>query len=401
MGAGGPDEILIAGGGIGGLTTALSLARRGIACHVIEQRPAFSEHGFPEDGAGIQIGPNGTRILASLDIADALRPLVGVPHSLRVLDGRSGQPLAELPLGQSTADRHGAPYWVAHRGDLHGTLEAAALNEPLIRMTLSAAVTSARQTMDGVGIELDGAPPVPGRALVAADGIWSRLRSANFDPTPPRFERKSAARTVILRSDAPAGLRANVTMAWLAPGAHVVHYPIRGGREIAIVVIVSEDTASRDWSTDVLPAWVAGHARGFHPSLRQLLDAGTAWRKWSLHTLPVPSRLAAGRMALLGDAAHPVLPFLAQGGVMAIEDAAVLAREVAVTPGDLPAAFERYQRARIPRVAKVAAASRRNGEIYHLGGAMAGARNMAMRALGGRRIVEGYDWLYGWRLPGE
>lgn len=393
MGGSRSGEILIAGGGIGGLSLALSLAKRGLACHVFEQRDGFSG-----EGAGIQIGPNGTRLLAALDIMDALRPLAGVPHCLRVLDGETARPLAEMPLGQSLADRHGAPYWVAHRSDLHGTLEAAVLRDPLIRLSMATAVSDVQQGSDRIAIET-GAGRYEGRALIAADGIWSKLRAAHFDPVPPRFEGKSAARSVIARSDAPAGLRTNATMAWLAPGAHVVHYPIRGGREIAIVVIVSEDGESRDWSAEVVPGWVADRTRGFHPSLRQLLAVPADWRKWSLHTLPPPSRIAAGRIALLGDAAHPVLPFLAQGGVMAIEDAAVLAREISSADGDIPAALVRYQNARLPRVAKVAAASRRNGEIYHMGGAMAVARNLSMRALGGRRIIAGYDWLYGWRLP--
>ncbi len=394
MGGAGPGDVLIAGGGIGGLTLALSLAKRGIPCHVFEQRESF-----PDEGAGIQIGPNGTRILTELDITDALRPMAGVPHNLRVLDGETARQLAELPLGHTLAERHGAPYWVTHRRDLHGTLLAAALREPSIRITMATAVSNLRQDAEAVAIDAGGTH-LEGRALVAADGIWSKLRTAHFDPTPPHFEKKSAARAVISRTDAPSGLRANATMAWLAPGAHVVHYPIRGGREIAIIVIVSEDAESRDWSTDVVPGWVAEHTRGFHTSLQQLLSVPTDWRKWSLHTLPPPKRIADGRLALLGDAAHPVLPFLAQGGVMAIEDAAVLAREIAAAGHDIREAFARYQQNRIPRVSKVAASSRRNGEIYHMGGAMAVARNLSMRALGGRRIIEGYDWLYGWRPPG-
>lgn len=388
-------DILIAGGGIGGLTLALSLAKRGIACQVFEQRDSV-----PHEGAGIQIGPNGTRILASLDVADALRPLAGVPHCLRVLDGESGRPLTEMPLGQSIADRQGAPYWVAHRSDLLGTLEAAARREPLIRIKMGAGVTGVQDASDRV-IADTGDARHEGAALIAADGIWSKLRAAHFDPTRPKFEGKCAARAVIARSDAPSGLRANATMAWLAPGAHVVHYPIRGGRDIAIIVIVSEDAENRDWSTEVVAEWVTSRTRGFHTSLQQLIAVPKDWRKWSLHSLPPPSRIAAGRVALLGDAAHPVLPFLAQGGVMAIEDAAVLARDIAAAHGDIPAALARYQHERIPRVTRVAAASRRNGEIYHMGGVMAVARNVAMRTLGGRRIIDRYDWLYGWRPPSD
>lgn len=386
------DPILIAGGGIGGLAAALALARLGLASHVLESRADLDD-----EGAGIQVGPNGTRILAALDVADIIRPLAGAPDAIRVLDGASARLLAELPLGAAIAARHGAPYWVAHRSDLHAALLSRATAEPLIE--ISTGITVVRGTTDQHGVRADAESGLSyrGRALIAADGIWSRVRATSFDPTPPSFALRSAARTVIPRDRAPPGLDANATFAWLAPGAHFVHYPVRAGREIAVVVIVADATASRDWGAAALPDWVAERTAGFHASLRGLIGAAASWRKWSLHTLPAPTRVAAGPVALLGDAAHPVLPFLAQGAVMALEDAIVIAREAAATPDDMRAAFARYERARLPRVARVAAASRRNGEIYHLGGALAAARNGAMRALGGRRIIAGYDWLYGWR----
>jgi salicylate hydroxylase len=386
-------EILIAGGGIGGLAAALALARSGVPVHVLEERAAF-----PEEGAGIQIGPNGVRILRALGVADKLAPLAGVPDSIRVGDGRSGRPLAELPLGDVIAERHGAPYWVAHRSDLHAALLAGVRGAPLARLTTDATVTGAAVVPGAVEAITRSGTVHRGHGLVAADGVWSRLRTALFDPTPPRFQFRSAARTVLPRTAATGSLALNATYAWLTPGAHVVHYPVRCGREIAVVVVVSEERASRDWSAEVLPAWVAERTRLFHPALRGMLAAAPQWRKWSLHALPVPASIAKGPVALLGDAAHPVLPFLAQGGVMALEDAAVLAREIAASPAEVPLAFARYQTARLQRVARVASASYRNGQIYHLGGPMAAARNATMQLMGGRRLIESYDWLYGWRV---
>lgn len=389
---GSETPLLIVGGGIGGLAAALALARHGLSSSVLEQRATFSD-----EGAGIQIGPNGMRILDELGVADALRPLAGVPDAIRVLDGPTARPLAELPLGDAISSRHAAPYWVAHRSDLHAALLSRANTEPLVRVTTGATVLRVAIGAGEVTAETSSGATHRGGALIAADGLWSRIRDSVLDLAPPVFEGRSAARTVLPREAAPQALRHNATYAWLAPGAHVVHYPVRGGRDIAVVVIATERMASRDWSADVDPDWVTVRTADFHTSLRELLAAAKSWRKWSLYALPIPTRMTLGPIALLGDAAHPVLPFLAQGGVMAIEDAAVIAREIAATPEDAAAAFGRYERQRLRRVAQVAAASRRNGQIYHLGGALAVARNAAMTMLGGRRIIESYDWLYGWR----
>lgn len=396
--------ILIAGGGIGGLATALALARRGIASHVLESRPAFAA-----EGAGIQIGPNGTRILTELGLAEALSPHVARPASIRVLAGETARSIVELPLGPWIAARHGSPYWVAHRSDLHRALLSNAEASPLITITLNAAACKLGRTANGVAVEMrssGSAPTTPalsgaeGRGLIAADGLWSDFRSTMFDVAPPRFDNRSAARAIVSTCDAPPSLRAETTFVWLAPGAHVVHYPVRGGREIAVVVIATATEANRDWSQSLTAARVLDRTRTFNPQLNRLLEAAAGWRSWSLHTLPPPKRISDGLVALLGDAAHPILPFLAQGGVMALEDAAVIARELAASPGDVASAFARYQRARLSRIARVAHASRRNGQMFHLGGGLAIARNTAMRALGGASIMAAYDWLYGWQDAG-
>lgn len=389
--------LLIAGGGIGGLAAALALARRGIASHLIEARPAFDD-----EGAGIQLGPNATRILSHLGAADSLREMAGQPDDIRVLDGATARSLVVLPLGAWIAARHGAPYWVVHRSDLHGALLAQARRTPLIRLSMGSGVMPSLdhgRPGEGVVVRTDQGHSYAGRGLVAADGLWSRLRTAVFSDQPLEFTGRCAARTVIATADAPPALRANATFVWLAQGAHVVHYPVRSGRAIAVVVIVTETEATRDWSRAVPGDWIADRTLGFHGRLRELLGAAAMWRKWSLHALPALPPMSSGVVALLGDAAHPILPFLAQGGALALEDAIVLADCAATQPSDLTAAFARYATLRRGRAQSVAAASRRNGQVYHLGGAAAAARNMAMPLLGGRRIMTGYDWLYGW--PGR
>lgn len=386
-------SLLIAGGGIAGLSTALALARRGIPSQVVERRMPGAE-----DGAGIQLGPNATRILADLGVADLLASDVGIPDLVRVRDGSTARVLAELPLGSWIALRHGAPYWVAHRADLHAALTAAARRQPLIAIDWGSQIEGAE--LDGPTIHLrrTGQPSHAADALVIADGLWSPLRTALIDPAIPAFSHRSAARTVIPAADAPRALRENATGVWLAKGLHAVHYPVRAGREIALVVIVVEPGTSREWSREIEPAWVADRTAGVHATLRALIAAAPQWRKWSLSTLRSPLTMARGPIALAGDAAHPVLPFLAQGGGMAIEDAATLASELAASPEDPRSAFARYESRRVARVVHVASASQRNGHVYHLSGAAALARNAAMRALGGERIMKGYDWLYGWRV---
>lgn len=384
--------VVIVGGGIGGLATALALARKGIGCHVLERRPVFHE-----EGAGIQIGPNGTRILRALGVADALRPHVGVPEALSVRDGRSGAEIARMPLGRWITMRHGAPYWVAHRKDLHAALVQAARAEPLIAISLGFDASEAAIDGSNVAVATDSGEAWTGRALIAADGIWSPLRTLLIDPTRPRFAGKSAARSVVAMDDLPAEFHRNETTLWLFSDAHVVHYPVSGGAELAIIVVLKDDHDSSDWSAPVPPFWIQQNMPECTEPLQALVLAAPAWKRWALHTLPVPKRWTRGPVALLGDAAHPVLPFFAAGAVMALEDAAVLADALARQPDDVAAALRAYERARRPRVVNVARASRRNGGIYHLAGPAAAARNFVLRHVPAHRLMAHYDWLYGWR----
>jgi salicylate hydroxylase len=389
-----PDRtILIAGGGIGGLATALALAKRGRASHVLERRAAFDD-----DGAGIQIGPNGTRILADLGVASALGAIAAKPDGLRVMDGTDGRLLTRLPLGAWIEARHSAPYWSLHRADLHTALLGAVQRSPLVRLSMGTAIEDAVSGTNDVAIGTAGGSRLQGEALIVADGLWSTLRSKLFKAPPLTFAGKCALRAVIPADLRPTGIAANDIHIWLSPGAHVVHYPIRAGREIAIVVILQGQDAGQTWGTDVLPAAVTSRTADFPDDLRQLLAQPARWRRWSLFRAPRSGSWIDGRIALLGDAAHPILPFLAQGGVMALEDAVTLAGVLAPAAQDRsPQALMSYQSARRSRTVRVARASKRNGDIYHLSGLFAAARNAALTSGSPERMIARYDWLYGWK----
>ena len=386
-----PPPILIAGGGIGGLALALALARTGSSSAVLEQRDAFATA-----GAGIQLGPNGVRVLQRLGVAQALRPLVGEPEAIRVHDGRTGRILATLPLGAWIAARHGAPYWVAHRGDLHGALLAAAAAEPRIALRPGFALASLAQTEEGVQATSAGGETVAGRALVGADGLWSSVRQAVCPSLLPQFVGATATRTVIPAAEA-GRLAAPVVGLWLTPGVHVVHYPVRGGAEIAVVVIAREDWQGRDWEAEADRTLLLAQIGGFHASLTEVLARVPQWRKWALYRLPPLPRWSAGRVTLMGDAAHAMLPYLAQGGVLALEDAVVLSACLDAHPEDEPGALRAFEARRRRRASRVQATSLRQGRIYHLRPPLMWARDAVLHLVPGAWLMAGYDWLYGWQ----
>jgi salicylate hydroxylase len=384
-------EVLIVGGGIAGLAAALALARSGIASHVLEQRQEPAE-----EGAGIQIGPNGTRILAALGVATILAPHVGIPTAIAVHDGLTGRELTRLPLGKWIAERHGAPYWVAHRGDLHAALLERANAEPLVRITMNFSVTNSTETDgDATALTVDKRR-ASGIALIGADGLWSRVRSEHFDTSSPQPIGRSAARAILPADDVPNAFRESVTGVWMAPDVHIVHYPVRANSEIAIVVIYSNKRTNLGWGTSVRPVVVHEQVARFAEPIRGLIRGICQWRQWSLFSRNPLHHWTKGRIALMGDAAHPVLPYLAQGAVLALEDAEALAAKLACDPNDLAAALRSYEVSRRRRTMRVAAASRRNGQLYHLSGALAMARDIALRILPGDRLMASYDWLYDW-----
>jgi salicylate hydroxylase len=387
------EPVLIAGSGIAGLATALALARRGIPSRLLEQREQLSEA-----GAGIQIGPNGVRVLEALGVASRLRAHVSLPEEI-VVHHAAGRVLTRMPLGNWIAERQGAPYWVAHRGDLQAALLARTRETGGITLDMGFSVTEIVDHGDHVAVRASSGATARGSVLIGADGIRSQVRTALAPGAQLKFSGKAASRALISPDNAAALGDPSSMGVWLAAGAHVVHYPIAAGTQFAVVAIVPDDRMTDDWAATNDWAALEPHLAAFAPALRAVLARATEWRRWALFEADPLTNLARGRVALAGDAAHPVLPFLAQGGVMALEDAMVLADVLAAEPGDPVGALKVYEAARRARVNAIVATSRQNGRIFHLAGPAAVARNLAMAAVPATRLMARYDWVYGWRPP--
>jgi salicylate hydroxylase len=389
--------ILIAGAGIGGLTAALALVREGYRIIIAEQADSLSDV-----GAGIQLSPNATRVLNALDLGPRLKDRAVVPDGVSVRHARSGSEIVFMTLGHGVQFRYGAPYWTLHRGDLQAALLGAVADQPDISLRLGAKLDDFAIHTHGVTAQLRTTPDVTEErviGLIGADGLWSATRERLGDKTRPRFRNRTAWRAMVPASMVPDQFRRPVTWLWLGQNAHLVHYPVRGGTLINIVAIVRDR-----WNE---PGWSARGAREellrrfskaeWAQDARDLLAMPESWLKWALFDRETAGFPGQGPVTLLGDAAHPMLPFLAQGAAMAIEDAAVLARSLGSSVDDPQAAMRQYEAMRKNRVHRVQRAARANSRNYHLSGPSVVARNLAMRWLGGERLRARYDWIYDWR----
>ena len=373
-----------------GLAAALALHARGRSVLVIERRADENS-----EGAGIQIGPNGVAVLRQLGLADAVAMHAGVPGAIRVHDGASGRPLTELPLGAWIETRHGAPYWVVHRADLMRVL-IKAVRAAGIEIRSGHSWSGAVETADGVDITMSDSARVPGAALIGADGLWSGVRQAHFDSAAPSLTGRAAARALI-DIDAADGIDAEVISVWMARGAHVVAYPVRAGRMLNLVVIAPSEHVVERWSEPVSVDDILRRVAGFTPSLSRVLAAAAPWRQWPLMTRAPLSTFARGRIAVVGDAAHPMLPFLAQGAVMALEDSIALADCLHESHDDVVAGLHAFSHARVARTRRVVDTAAQQGRIYHLSGVARLARDMSLRVMPPSLLMARYDWLYGAR----
>jgi salicylate hydroxylase len=359
-------NVIIAGGGIGGLTAALALAQRGFRAVVLDQASTLEE-----TGAGIQLSPNASRVLIGLGLEQRLIANAVVPEAVEIRAAR-GQILARIPLGDDAAERYAAPYWVTHRGDLQAVLIEAVRANPDIALTLGTRVEDFVVHGNGVTVACRHGPnpaDETGIALICADGLWSRLRLRLGHRDKPAFRRRVAWRALIPAASVAPYVCTEVVQLWLGQGAHLVHYPVKLGTLINVVAIVDDDR----WQE---PGWNEPGAREeiiarFSSKLwaapaRELIAQPERWHKWALYDLPPIRKWGDGPVTMLGDAAHPMLPFLAQGAAMAIEDGFVLAREVSLSPDDLNAALQRYEAIRRPRTGKVQLAARTQANIFHL-----------------------------------
>ncbi|MFZ5689639.1 MAG: FAD-dependent monooxygenase [Pseudomonadota bacterium] len=390
--------ILIAGAGIGGLTAALALTRAGYRVVVVEQAQALSDI-----GAGLQLSPNATRILQDLGVADRLAATAVVPEGLSIRSARSGREIAYMPIGRAMEFRYGAPYWVLHRGDLQTALADAAAEQPDIVLRLGTRLEDLAIHAHGITAQLRDARGIVTEervpALIGADGLWSATRARLNDKAKPVFRERTAWRAIVPAASVAADLRRPVTRLWLGQNAHLVHYPVRGGTLINIVAIVADRWNAPGWSTPGTRDELLRHfTRGrWAKEARDLVEKPDSWVKWALSDLGDISFPERGPATLVGDAAHAMLPFLAQGAAMAIEDAAVLARCLPSPGGDPEPGLRRYEAIRRGRVRRVQQEARANSRTYHMSGAAALARNVAMQMMGGERLRARYDWIYDWR----
>jgi salicylate hydroxylase len=381
--------VLIAGAGIGGLSTAIALGRAGINATVLE-RSTFAE----ESGAGIQLGPNATRILRSLGVLDVLLPQTFRPEAIWLFDGLSGRRLATVPLGDHAEQRYGAPYLTLHRADLHAGLRTAA--EAASAVSLSSGFdVSDIEARDGITIaNLDGTT-IEGSSLIGADGLWSTVRKWVAPEAVLSYAGATAFRTLLPRKGLPAPFSAPVIGLWLSPKAHLVHYPVRAGGALNVVAVTAGGRKAQGWNQTADPSSLLSGFTRWCKESKSLLERAEGWRAWSLFSLPALPRWSRGAVTLVGDAAHPVLPYLAQGAAFAIEDAAMLAKYFAAGRNDPATAFHTYENARRPRATRLQNTARRLGRIYHLRGPARLARNTALGLRSETATLRQFDWLYG------
>jgi len=377
--------ILIAGGGIGGLTAALCLGRQGYEVSLFEQTPEFSEV-----GAGIQLSPNCTRVLHDLGLEDSLRARAFLPKGTQFRHWRTGKVITESALGDKVVERYGLPYYHIHRGDLLRVLVEAAEQAPNIELHSSAPVRSFSQ--DDNGVKLSVADAVhEGDLLVGADGIHSVVRASLWGDEKPRFTGNVAWRALVPVDRLPDGLIRPMSTVWWGPHKHFVHYYVRGGDLVNCVCVVEkEGWEVESWTELGEHGELKSDFAGWHGDIQQLIDNADkdSLFKWALYDRAPMSQWGMGRVTLLGDACHPTLPFLAQGAAMAIEDSAVLAGCLG-NGVEIPASLQRYEDLRRERTAGIQNGSRRNARVFHLTGikawlrnrAAGSARNRAMEAL--------------------
>lgn len=390
-----PPHVVIVGAGIAGLTAALALDGYGIRSTVLERSARLGEV-----GAGIQLSPNASRVLLSLGLGDRLRRTAVEPDAL-VVRNASGDTVARLPLGDGLRRAYGAPFLVIHRGDLQAALVEAVAARPRISLHTGATVTSAADTESGLAVTVrfaDREETFGAEALIGADGVRSFVRTDILGGPGAVYSGRAAWRAVF-PADSWTGDPSVLadTGLWLGSRAHVVHYPIRGRSAVNVVVAVDEAWTDQGWDVVGDAAALRVRLDGWPPGARDVVSRPDRWRKWALCAVPGQGPWARGRVALAGDAAHAMLPFVAQGGAMAIEDAAVLARRLSETDRPVAERLAAYVQDRRPRVEAVAEAARRNGRIYHLAGPAAAVRDIGMRVLGPDRLAARMRWIWGWR----
>jgi salicylate hydroxylase len=388
--------ILIAGGGIGGLVTALALAKNGFRAVVFEQSQKLDPI-----GAGIQLSPNTMHVLMALGLGEALKRHIVSPENVRIRKASTGSDIVRVPLGLYAQQRYGAPYWLIHRGDLQAVLLDAVRANPDVVLKLGGTVQDYVIHPNGVTAQVRyGATAGEERCvgLIGADGLWSTIRQRLGYTDAPHFRKRTAWRAVVPADAVSADMREPSVHLWLGRHAHLVHYPIRAGTAINIVAILRDIAPKAGWNNTGSREEILAIFRKWAAPAREIVTVPESWATWTLYDRPRLRHWGNGPITMIGDAAHPMLPFLAQGAGMAIEDAAVLADCLAKTPDDTVGAMRRYEALRNDRTYRAQKTATRNGFRYQASGVEAAVRNTTLRVMGGAGLLKRYDWLYGWQM---
>jgi 3-hydroxybenzoate 6-monooxygenase len=382
--------VIIVGGGIGGLSAALALERKGIPSQLVEQAPEFKEI-----GAGIQLGPNVFRMFEVLGLTAAVSALAAFPNNLIMLDSVTGEEVTRIPLGDAFRAKFGQPYALIHRADLHNVLLDACRKSSLVRLDAGQKVVKVDETSDGIVARTESGTEYRGAALIGADGLWSTIREMVVGDGKPNVAGHITYRAVLPTSAMPEQWRWRDMVLWAGEKVHLVHYPLRTGELFNLVATFHSDRYEEGWDSFGDPAELHERFAGKCEPVRALLNKIESWRMWVLCDRPPIKDWSKGRITLLGDAAHPMLQYLAQGACMSIEDAVCLADKVVAKDGDYAAAFQAYQQARYLRTGRVQIMARIYGEFYHAGGVAKELRNMMLGSRTPEDAMAGMEWLYG------
>ncbi len=380
--------VLVVGGGIGGLTTALALSRKGIPVQVLEQAPEFKEI-----GAGIQLGPNVFRMFEVLGLTDAIFRWAAFPESLEMRDSMTGESVVEMRI-DGMHGRYRAPYGVIHRADLLDRIHDACRASNLIELLPSRKVVSIEDSGTSVTVHTENGETYTGAALIGCDGLWSTVRQHVVGDGKPVVSGHIAYRAVLPTADWPKEYRLPKMIIWCGDKTHLVHYPLRRGELFNLVVVFHSNRYEEGWDSYGDPAELHERFSDKCEPVRTLLGKVNAWKMWVLCDRPPIKTWSKGRITLLGDAAHPMLQYLAQGACMAIEDAVCLANQIETTGGDYAAAFRQYQELRYLRTARVQIMARVYGEVYHANNVVREVRNKVLREWAAQGGID-MSWLYG------
>jgi 3-hydroxybenzoate 6-monooxygenase len=381
---------LISGGGIGGFAAALALARKNIRSHILEQSDDFREV-----GAGIQLGPNVFRMFHALGITEPINEVAVFPDWIGMNDALSGETITRYPINTPAfREKFEFPYGVIYRPDLHNVLIDACKASPFVEMSLNTKVTGFEDSGDKVQISTEDDQTIDGRALVGADGLWSATRAEIVGDGAPRVSGHIAYRAVLPTNEVPDANRINEVVLWAGPRTHLVHYPLHKGEIFNLVAVFHSERYEEGWDAVGATAEMEKHFAGQHENVQNMLEKIESWRMWVLCDREPIKNWSRGNATLLGDAAHPMLQYLAQGACMAIEDGVCLAGKVASGDNDIARAFLNYQADRYLRTARVQLTARFYGDIYHAAGPTAELRQMMLSGRAPEQSYEGVNWLY-------